>query len=164
MPSTPKLAGSKSGEAATLAVRAEASVTAMVALPSTRSITEVMVVDRATIYVERGGKLELTGKSAKCEFQLAADKELKFDIVNSTADRKNKPLGYKQLRASASGQTLRIAAAFNPWKKTAFTVKLAPKGTSEAEIVVSGGGISDRFVWKLAPDTNAPSQLVKQAR
>jgi len=83
---------------------------------------------------------------------LAATAPLTTTVVDSPADQRGKPLGYRQVRASAKGDALLLAAVLDPWQRGGLTVTTVADGTVE----VRGPFGTDR--WQVAvPDPAQPA-------
>ncbi|HSI87220.1 MAG TPA: DUF4962 domain-containing protein [Candidatus Methylacidiphilales bacterium] len=102
---------------------------------------------------EKEGRFVMKSETRSCAFQLASDHPLNFAIQDSTADNRGKVLGYRQLKASAKAQTLRVAGVYNPWQKKSLSVRLEPGVTpQEATVIVTGEGIKDTWKWSAGSD------------
>ncbi|GMV81740.1 MAG: hypothetical protein AMXMBFR7_29240 [Planctomycetota bacterium] len=105
----------------------------------------------------------LEKKVASCEFQVAADKPLTAKVVDSTADGRGKPLGWKQLQLSAKTQQIRIASVFDPWKRGGVHIALAAPSGEAANVTVKGPDFEDVWTWpSAAPGT--PTALVGKVK
>jgi len=75
------------------------------------------------------GKLRLADGKASLTGALAASVELETKVVDSPADNRGKPMGYRQIRASVKAQDVVVAALFDPWQHGGLTVSVNAEGT-----------------------------------
>lgn len=64
---------------------------------------------------------------------LAASAPLDTTVVDSSADQRGRPLGYRQVQASAKSDTLLLAAVLDPWQRGSLAVSMTAAGTVEVK-------------------------------
>ena len=102
----------------------------------------------------------LTKGKASCPFQVAATEAVASEVVDSPADGRGKPLGWKQLRLKANTAAIRLASVYDPWHKGHLTVTLAADGADHATVTVSGADINDTWDWTCGKGRLGPSTVV----
>ncbi|MBI5831710.1 MAG: hypothetical protein HZB16_05270 [Armatimonadetes bacterium] len=108
-------------------------------------------------------RYELVKGAATCPLQVAATAPLAASVVDSPADNKTKPLGWKQLRLRANTTALRLASVYDLWARGGLTVTLTADGADHAVVTVRGdGGIADRWDWAAGAGRLDPSRIVGQ--
>ena len=96
--------------------------------------------------------------AATCDFQVAADCDSAV-IVDSAAQSRGRPLGYKQLQLKKKAAHWKLASVFDPWSHRNVTVAVSPASGGSAAVMVTGPGFTDTWRWTAAPDKNTPSSL-----
>ncbi len=92
------------------------------------------------------GAYTLVNEQARCPFMVVPHGKAAAEIVDSTADHRGKPLGWRQLRVVQNGRQVRYAAVFDPWNRGGLTVATAPDGDA-VKVTVTGEGIADTWAW-----------------
>jgi len=110
---------------------------------------------------DRTGQFELKSKNASGWFTLQATGELGFNIAPSPADHRGKPLGFKQLTASLTGQRVVLLSLYQ-WRQPDGDLSLTYQQDkpTQMNITVKGPGIDDTWYWQAAsPDSRASATL-----
>ncbi len=97
---------------------------------------------------------------ATCAMAVAATQAMECKVVDSPADNRKKPLGWKQLRLETKASTLRIASVYDMWDKGNLKVALKTDGDNKATVTVSGQGINDSWSWTAAEGQFGPSNII----
>lgn len=101
----------------------------------------------------QNGRFVLKTGTQSCEFQIVADKALSFTVQDSPADNRGTSLGYRQLKASVTAGSVRVASVYNPWQIQGLGLRLESGASpDEAVVIVEGAGIKDRWSWKAGAD------------
>ena len=113
------------------------------------------------VNVGTDSRYELVKGQARCALQVAATQPLSASVVDSPADNKGKPLGWKQLRLHANTTALRLASVYDLWGRGPLTVTLAADAPGHAVVKVSGaGGLADTWDWTAGAGRLDPSTIV----
>ncbi len=104
------------------------------------------------------GRYLLKKGAGACEFQVVADRPGAASIGQSPADNRGNPLGWKQLSMRTKSKSWRLASVYDIWKRGALSVSLA-NANDAIEIQVSGNGIKDMWVWRMAMNQWEPALL-----
>jgi hypothetical protein len=91
---------------------------------------------------------------------VGSDLPFDSDVVDSPADNRGEPIGFRQIRLSASGAQWRLATLLDPWGRCNPGVTLAPQGPDAAEVSITCGGVIDTWRWDAAEDESSPTQLI----
>lgn len=96
-------------------------------------------------------RLQAGNDRARCDFQVVSAPPCSYRIGTSTADNRNKPLGFKKLQVKATGVRVRFASVFDPWHRGNLCVALQsfPDGRMQAK--VTGPDLAD--AWTATPAT-----------
>ena len=106
------------------------------------------------------GLFTLTGTTTKtCPFQVTGSQALNFVVATSTADNMSVSLNYKQLQTSATGTSLQLAAAYDPWQNGNLRVALQNPTTTTEDIAVTGNGVADTYRWTFATSATTASSI-----
>ncbi|MGI5869753.1 MAG: hypothetical protein ACOX9C_09980 [Kiritimatiellia bacterium] len=112
---------------------------------------------------EAGLRFRLVNGAVECPFQIASTTPLQIKLRKSPADDRGKPLGWRQLVASATTPSLRMASVYSPWGGTR-AVKLEAVSADTAKVVVSDNGVvTDTWLWASAKTATSPSLLKRNA-
>ena len=79
--------------------------------------------------------------------------------MDSTADHRGKPLGWKQLRLKVNTSRLRVASVFDAWDLGGLDVAMEAAGPDVVTIKVTGPGIADTWRLEAAGERFAPNRL-----
>lgn len=100
---------------------------------------------------ESEGRYSLEKGKAVCEFQVVADSPFSAVVGDSTADNRQKPLGWKQLQATAANtQSIRFVSVYDLWSRGPISVNFVPDGSDQWKVSVKGGKINDIWTWQAA--------------
>ncbi len=102
----------------------------------------------------------LVNGAAGCPVYVGSDLPFDSDVVDSPADNRGEPIGFRQIRLSASGAQWRLATLLDPWGRCNPGVTLAPQGPDAAEVSITCGGVIDTWRWDAAEDESSPTQLI----
>ncbi|MBD3178041.1 MAG: DUF4962 domain-containing protein [Armatimonadia bacterium] len=97
---------------------------------------------------------------AHCPFRVDSTQLTEAAIVDSPADNRGEPLGWRQLRLSATASDLRVASVYDPWLRGDVSVALRAHGPDTATVVVMGDGFEHTWQWKSASGRESPSTIV----
>lgn len=98
---------------------------------------DLRIIDEAAL------RFELVNGDAVCPFQVAATHPLAIALRESSADQQKKPLGWKQLVATATSPDLLVASVYAPWGGEA-NVALAVSDDGVATVTVG----TDTWRWE----------------
>ncbi len=111
---------------------------------------------------EKSLRFRLVNGAASCPFQLASTSPLQTKLRESSADNRGKPLGWRQLVATATVPSLRIASLYSVWGGTqSVTLEALSENTAKV-IVTNNGTVSDTWLWT-APKTATSPSLLKRS-
>lgn len=102
----------------------------------------------------------LTSGEAECPMMVAATDIPVPEVVDSPADNRKAPLGWKQLRLSFRTDTVRVATVYDLWGGRKLVVNLEPTGPDHAMVTVAGEGFMDTWDWTAGTGQFGPSTLV----
>ncbi|NLF32637.1 MAG: DUF4962 domain-containing protein [Planctomycetes bacterium] len=106
------------------------------------------------------GRYALKGADGpQCPFQVVATAGTTAAIVDSPADHRGDPLGFRQLRLTSRAASIRVASVFDLWNTGGLTVSLKAIDDDNAVVTVSRGGVTDRWQWKAGEGRFGPSQI-----
>lgn len=105
------------------------------------------------------GRYRLVAGDAACPFHVVATVDGDAAVVDSLADHRGKPLGWRQLRLRFSSDAVRIASAYNPWSDAAPTVVLQPRGADTATVSVTLDGETHTWQWTAGEQRLDPSRI-----
>ena len=105
------------------------------------------------------GRFRLRDDPACMDLQVATVPAAGAGIVESTAEARGKPLGYKQLQLSMAGRSAVVASLYDAWNRGNIGVSLTDTG-EQATAIVSGPGLSDSWSVGRPPDRHTPSTIV----
>lgn len=112
---------------------------------------------------ESEGRYKLISKKGpSCEFHLQTSVATTNSIVASPADKKKKPLGWKQLRARAHTAQLFTASVYDIYGKQ-LSVALDASNPKKVVVSVTGDGINDTWTWEPHKDAAGTYTLTAQA-
>jgi len=119
------------------------------------------LLQSGTVTAGQGGRFVLQKGEATCPLMIAVTEQVTPSVVDSPADNKNKPLGWKQLRLRANTQAIRFASVYDLWGKGNLTITLQADGPDHAVVkVTGGGGINDTWDWTAGTGKFGPSTIV----
>jgi hypothetical protein len=128
--------------------------------PEAIDITWLMQAPQLTRKGEKELKFELKHKDAACGMMINQIGNVELDPVIgvSTADDKNKPLGWQQLQLKGHTNALKLATLMTPW---GGDLKMSTKAAADGsvKINVNGGKINDTWQWTPATGKFEPSSL-----
>jgi hypothetical protein len=106
----------------------------------------------------KGGEFALADGDATLVGALGSTADLGTTVVDSPADHRGKPMGYRQLRASANGQEIVTAMLLDPWQRGRLGVRVGAEGI----VTVHGPFGTDQ--WRIAVPTADESAKVTGER
>jgi len=105
------------------------------------------------------GQYIIAHENASANLQIVSDAKLDSEIVDSPADNRGKPLGWKQLRVHArNAKEVRFATVIALWDKDA-KISLRWVKTDAWEVVVKLPQGEDRWVWVASTNLEKPYRL-----
>ncbi|MEJ7614957.1 MAG: hypothetical protein SQA66_15110 [Candidatus Fervidibacter sacchari] len=105
------------------------------------------------------GQYIIAHENASAKLQIVSDAKLDSEIVDSPADNRGKPLGWKQLRVHArNADEVRFATVIALWDKGA-KISLQRVKTGAWEVVVKLPQGEDRWVWVASTSPEKPYRL-----
>lgn len=105
------------------------------------------------------GRYIIAHENASANLQIVSDEKLDSEVVDSPADDRGKPLGWKQLRVHArNAKEVRFATVIALWGKDA-KISLQPIKTDAWEVVIKLLQGEDRWVWVASTSPEKPYRL-----
>ena len=112
---------------------------------------------------EKNLRFRLVNGTVTCPFQIASTTPLQIKLRKSPADDRGNALGWRQLVASATTPSLRVASVYSPWGGTT-SVTLEALSENTAKVVVSNNGAAaDTWLWTSAKTDTSPSLLKRNS-
>jgi hypothetical protein len=96
---------------------------------------------------EDNQRFKLIKENSSCEFQIVSEGDYKAEVVDSKADHRGKPLGWKQLQLKRKAKTWRLVTIFNPWNRNELDVQVEWSNEG-AKLNVKGTDIQDVLNWE----------------
>ncbi|MFW6153870.1 MAG: heparinase II/III domain-containing protein [Planctomycetota bacterium] len=96
---------------------------------------------------------------AQCPFQVVSTAETSDQIVESPADHRGDPLGWRQLRLTGRTAATRVASVYDLWNQGPLTVAIRP-AENRAMVTVTGPDIEDTWQWIPGHGRFAPSAIM----
>lgn len=132
--------------------------------PETVDITWLVQGPELQTLDAAAGRYALAKGSASCPFHVAATEPLAAEVLESSADDRGKPLGWKQLQLKAKVRFLRVASLYDPWHRGSLALTLQPDGPDRAKVLVGGGPQGpDTWEWTAGEGRLGPSRLSGRA-
>ncbi len=104
------------------------------------------------------GRYILTSGEAACPFHVVTTAPATARIVDSPADSRGEPLGWRQLRLTSRTTSTLVVSVYDLWAKGPLTVSVRPAG-GRAVVRVTGGGIDDTWQWTPGGERFDPSTI-----
>ncbi len=105
------------------------------------------------------GRYRLAHDQASSDLRLVSDRAIECEITDSPADHREKPLGWRQLRAHAKKTpAVRYAAVLTPWGGTP-EIALSEAGPESWKIEVRAADGADQWTWTAVPFPDTPYRL-----
>jgi len=104
------------------------------------------------------GRYRLRAGEASCGTVVRCDTDTDARIVDSPADHRGTPLGWRQLRLGAQGDAMRFASIYAPWGGEAAPRDLKWR-PDRVTFRVRGGSYDDVWTWAMAADNDTPAEL-----
>jgi len=83
-------------------------------------------------------------------------------IGESSAEHRGESLGYRQLRLRIDARSCRVVSCYDAWQRGGLSFDVHEGEGGLVRIDVRHGERSDRWLWRVAADAEAPSELVLQ--
>ena len=119
-----------------------------------------MIQSKEVTRVDDEGRVLLSAENKSLPVQLRSNNALLSEIVDSTADHRRTPLGWRQLQSVAKDTaSVRFASAYDMWDRK-LNVEVLGEGKNRARVIVSGDDFQDEWIWESAPDDDTPSPIL----
>ncbi|MFW6287024.1 MAG: heparinase II/III domain-containing protein, partial [Candidatus Sumerlaeota bacterium] len=107
---------------------------------------------------ETTGRYILKKGTAQCPVMIQSSLPVESSIVDSPADHRGKPLGWRQLRLTAAADAIRFVSLSFPWGGDG-KLGTVDWQADTAVFEVRSGGTSEAWEWTMASDGEASSKL-----
>jgi hypothetical protein len=106
----------------------------------------------------RGGIHHLSGGASTCPMHLRYAGKGGLRIVDSPADHRGKPLGWKQLRLTQKTAATRVVSVYDPWNVGLSLQWRKATDDAPATVTVRGRKFSDVWTWRPPKGRVGPTQ------